>query len=94
LWLLEVTTGKIRKIDADELYTPGAFRNLFGNWSADSRWIVYNKVNATFFKQIFIFSVEEGKSYPVTDGMSDASSPVFDPEGKYLVFWLPQMPVR
>ncbi|HWS00549.1 MAG TPA: PDZ domain-containing protein, partial [Prolixibacteraceae bacterium] len=85
-WLLEVTTCKIRKIDADELYTPGAFRNLFGNWSSDSRWIAYNKVNATFFKQVFIYSVEEGKTYPVTDGMSDASSPVFDPEGKYLVF--------
>ncbi len=85
-WLMEVATGKIRKIASDDLYVPGPFRDLFGNWSADSRWITYTKVNATFFKQIFIYSVEEGKSFPVTDGLSDASSPIFDPEGKYLIF--------
>jgi tricorn protease len=85
-YLLDVASGNIKKIDADELYVPGPFRNIFGNWAADSRWIAYTKVNSTFFKQVFIYSVEQGKSYAVTDGFSDASSPVFDPEGKYLIF--------
>jgi len=85
-YLLEVANGSIKKIDADELYVPGPFRKHFGNWSGDSRWIAYTKVNATFFKQVFIYSVEQGKSYAVTDGLSDTDSPIFDPDGKYLIF--------
>jgi len=85
-YLLEVASGTIKTIDADELYIPGAFRNIHGNWSGDSRWITYTKVTATHFKQVFIYSVEQGKSFPVTDGLSDADSPVFDPDGKYLIF--------
>ncbi len=85
-YLLEVASGTIKKIDSDELYIPGAFRNIFGDWSSDSRWIAYTKVIATHFKQVFIYSVEQGKSYAVTDGLSDANSPVFDPDGKFLFF--------
>lgn len=86
LHLMEVETGNISKIDADELYIPGAFRQLFSHWSPDSRWIAYTKVTSTHFKQIFIYSVEQGRSFPVTDGLSDAACPVFDPEGKFLIF--------
>jgi len=85
-YLLEIASGTIKKIDADELYIPGAFRNIFGNWSADSRWIAYTKVTSTHFKQVYIYSVDQAKSYAVTDGLSDADSPIFDPEGKYLLF--------
>lgn len=85
-YLLEVASGTIKKIDADEMYVPGPFRNIFGNWAADSRWIAYTKVNSTFFKQVYVYSVEQGKSFHVTDGLSDADSPVFDPDGKYLLF--------
>jgi tricorn protease len=85
-YLLEVASSTIKKIDSDELYVPGPFRNLFGHWSSDSRWIAYTRVNSTFFKQVYIYSVEQGKSFAVTDGLSDADSPVFDPDGKYLLF--------
>ncbi len=85
-YLLDITASTIKKIDADELYVPGPFRNHFGDWSGDSRWITYTKVTSTQFKRIYIYSVEQGKSYAVTDGLSDASSPVFDPDGKYLLF--------
>ncbi len=85
-YLFEVSSGNIKKIDADDLYTPGPFRNLLGNWSSDSRWITYTRVTATQFKRVFIYSVEQGKSFPITDGLSDADYPVFDPEGKYLMF--------
>ena len=85
-YILEVATGTIKKVDTDELYVPGPFRNIFGHWSSDSRWIAYTKVTSTHFKQVFIYSVEHGKSFSVTDGLSDADSPVFDPDGKYLLF--------
>ncbi|MDO8952837.1 MAG: PDZ domain-containing protein [Draconibacterium sp.] len=85
-YLLDAASGTIKKIDSDELYVPGPFRNLFGHWSADSRWIAYTKVTSTHFKQVFIYSAEQGKSFAVTDGLSDADSPIFDPDGKYLLF--------
>ncbi|MBS1935250.1 MAG: PDZ domain-containing protein, partial [Bacteroidetes bacterium] len=87
LFLLDITTGAIKKIDSDEYYTPGAFRGLFGDWSFDSKWITYTKVTSTQFKKVFLYSVDEGKSYPVTDGLSDASSPCFSKNGKYLYFF-------
>jgi tricorn protease len=77
---------KITKIDADELYTPGAFRDIFGDWSSDSKWIVYTKVLKTNFRSIWLYSVDQQKSFPVTDGLSDASEPVFDPSGNYIFF--------
>lgn len=85
-YLMDTNTGAARKIDADNLYVPGPFRNIHGNWSSDSRWIAYTKVTSTHFRKIYVYSVDEGKSYPVTDGLSDADSPVFDPEGKYMIF--------
>lgn len=85
-YLIDSNTGAIKKIDADDLYVPGAFRNIHGNWSSDSRWIAYTKVTSTHFRKVYIYSIDEGKSYPITDGLSDADSPSFDPEGKYLIF--------
>ncbi len=87
LYLLEVSTSTIKKIDSDELYAPGPFRDIFSDWAFDSNWFTYTKVTSTYFKQVFMYSIKKGKSYPVTDGMSDASDPVFDPSGKYLYFF-------
>ncbi len=87
LYALDVASGVSKKIDSDELYIPGAFRELFGDWSADSKWIAYSKVLDTNFKKILLYSVDQGKSFAVSDGLSDASEPVFDPNGKYLYFF-------
>lgn len=86
IYVIDVTTGVTKKIDADELYSPGVFRELFGNWSADSKWIAYDKLTETNFKRVYLYSIEQGKSYAVTDGLSDASEPKIDPSGKYLYF--------
>jgi len=87
IFLLDVATGDIKKIDADELYVPGPFRDIFGDWSADSKWIAYTKVTATQFKKVLLYSVDEQKSYAITDGLSDASEPTFSRNGKYLYFF-------
>jgi tricorn protease len=87
LYVLDVASGDIKKIDADELYVPGPFRDIFSNWSADSRWIAYTKVTGTQFKKVLLYSVDEQKSYAVTDGLSDASEPQFSHDGKYLYFF-------
>ncbi len=85
-YMMDVGSGDINKIDSDDLYVPGAFRDLFGSWSPDSRWIAYTRVTNTNFRQAFIYSVDEKKSYELTDGLSDATEPVFDRGGKFLYF--------
>jgi tricorn protease len=87
LYIIDIESSAIRKIDTDELYYPGVFRDIFGDWSSDSKWIIYTKLLGTNFRMIFLFSLEQQKSFPVTDGMSDASDPVFDPNGKYIYFF-------
>lgn len=87
LYMLDLISGSIKKIDSDYLYVPGAFRQMFGDWSHDSKWIAYTKILGTHFSKIFLYSVDEGKSYPLTDGLSDAREPVFDKSGKYLYFF-------
>jgi tricorn protease len=87
LYLLDVESGEIEKITADELYTPGAFRDVHGDWSQDSRWITYGIITATHFSRVYLYNVESKQSYPVSDGLSDAADPVFDRGGKYLYFF-------
>lgn len=87
LYIADIESGIITKVDSDELYQPGVFRNLSGDWSSDSKWFVYTKVLKTYFKAVYLYSTGEMKSFPVTDGLSDASGPVFDPSGDYLYFF-------
>ena len=35
-------------------------------------------------RSVYVYSLENGENHAVTDGMSDATSPVFDRGGKYL----------
>lgn len=87
LYILDLATGAIKKVDADELYTPGVFRDISGDWSADSKWIAYTKVTGTQYQRVYVYSVDQQSSYPVTDGLSDASEPHFDRNGKFLYFF-------
>jgi tricorn protease len=87
LYVLDIASGVITKIDADELYTPGVFRDISGNWSADSKWIAYTRLTSTQFQQVYLYSVVQQKSFAVTDGLSDASEPKFGRDGKYLYFF-------
>lgn len=87
LYIIDIELNTIKKIDSDEIYAPGPFRDICGDWSSDSRWIIYTRLLKTNFKKIFLYSVDQQKSFPVTDGLSDASNPVFDPRGEYIYFF-------
>ena len=52
LWLLDITSSSIKKVDADEMYFPGPFREMHGDWSSDSKWIVYTKMLNSFFRVV------------------------------------------
>ena len=87
LFVIDTESGAIKKISSDMLYSPGVFRDIFGSWSFDSKWISYTKVLETNFKMVYLYSIDQDKSFAVTDGLSDASEPIFDPSGKYLYFF-------
>ena len=56
------------------------------DWSPDSRWLAYTKPLKSWLRAVFVYSLEEGKSHQVTDGLSDARFPLFDKGGKYIYF--------
>lgn len=84
LWYIDLETEKAVKIDHDTYDHPQ--RSLDHTWSPDSEWIVYSKRLKNHLHAIFAYSLKEGKSFQLTDGLSDAISPAFDKNGKYLYF--------
>ncbi|MBW2558943.1 MAG: PD40 domain-containing protein [Deltaproteobacteria bacterium] len=84
LYVLEVKTGKVKKIASEYRY--GAIKTLDSSWSPDSRWIAYTLYTKANMQQAFVYSLKKGVSSAVTDGMSDVTSPVFDENGRYLYF--------
>ncbi len=82
LWMVDIGAKKPVRVDKDR-YWSGA---MTYSWSPDSKWLAYSKSLANYMGAIFLYSLENGKSVQVTDGMSDAQYPVFDADGKYLYF--------
>lgn len=83
VWYVTVDpAGTPVKVDSD--YYEGANFNV--GWSPDSKWMVYTKQLPSFLHVVWVYSVDQGKSFQVTDGMSDALYACFDASGKYLYF--------
>ncbi len=84
LWLVDVPSGKPVLID-QSIYS--SFSTRFNQaWSPDSKWITYQRDLNNQLDAIFLYSLDTHKSTQVTDGMSDATNPVFDQNGKFLYF--------
>ena len=84
LWTVDVPGGKPVLVDKG-IY--GSWGPDFGPaWSPDSKWLAYHRDLENQMRAIFVYSLETHKFTQVTDGMSDAFSPAFDPNGKYLYF--------
>lgn len=87
LYWIDLKSGKCRKIGADYSYLPGEFPDFKANWSPDSKWITYALSTPSLMHRVYVYSIEQDKAYPVTDGLSDTVDPVFDKNGKYLYFF-------
>jgi len=85
LWYVDVDGGKPVKVDT-------AIRSGFSptigdvSWSPDSKWIAYSRDLENQLLAIFFYSLDSHTSTQITDGMSDAHHPVFDPNGKFAYF--------
>ena len=87
LYWMDVEKGSIKKIASEYIYQPGTFGRIRGIWSPDSKWIAYTVNTAAYIEKVYLYTIEKDKSYPVTDGLSDVSDPVFDQSGKYIYFF-------
>jgi tricorn protease len=83
LWYVDLDDKKPVRI-AKDLYYPGT--EMTPAWSPDSQWIAYTRRLKNYLGAIFVYSIGGATSTQITDGMSDAESPVFDKDGKYLYF--------
>jgi tricorn protease len=86
LFWIDLGSGQVKKIASEPLYKPTRSRMLRPAWSPDSKWIVYALGNKAAYHTIYAYELAGGKSRPITDGLSDATDPVFDAGGKYLYF--------
>jgi tricorn protease len=88
LFWIDLASGAVKKIASEPVYGPSALRSLKASWSADSQWIAYALTNRSAYRTVYVYSLADDKSHAVTDGLSDATEPVFDPSGKYLFFFV------
>ncbi|MBX3118517.1 MAG: PD40 domain-containing protein [Fimbriimonadaceae bacterium] len=87
LWVIDVETGANKAIDEQPYLASDFTTPMNPSWSHDSKWITYTRQLKSRLGAVFVYSMESGKSTQITDGMSDAASPSFDRNGKYLYFY-------
>ena len=85
LWYIDLDNPKPKLIDTD--YFGGFAETQFQQtWAPDNKWIAYTRQLPSGLHAVFVYSLEQSKTFQVTDGMSDAQYPSFDKNGKYLYF--------
>ena len=87
LFWLELATGSIQKISSEPFYGPARAKFIQHVWSPDSKWIAYTQSSKSLIQSVRVYSIDQKKSFPITDGLSDVNDPVFDASGKYLYFF-------
>jgi tricorn protease len=88
LFWIDLASGAVNRIASEPLYGPADLRSLRAAWSPDSQWIAYALGNRTEYRTVYVYSLADKKAHAVTDGLSDATEPVFDASGKYLFFFV------
>lgn len=83
LWLVDITAESAVRVDSS---TYSAQESWSAKFSPDSRFLTYWKRMKNRAGEVFIYDLVQKKSFPVTDGVTHAQLPVFDPNGKYLYF--------
>jgi tricorn protease len=85
LFWIDLASGASKKVASEAVYGP--VQTIGPAWAPDSKWIAYTLSSRTYIRQVHVYSLDQDKSYPVTDGLSDVSEPSFDASGKYLYFF-------
>ena len=81
---IDLDAGAVKVVAAEPIYGPN--NTMSANWSPDSRWLAYTVSTRAGIQTIQLYSLDQDKAAPLTDGLAEAGSPVFDAGGKYLYF--------
>jgi len=85
LWYVDLDSPQPKLIDTD--YFGGFSQSQFSQtWSPDNKWIAYTRQLPSGLHAVFVYSLDQSKTFQITDGMSDAMYPAWDKNGKYLYF--------
>lgn len=87
LYWIDLGSGTTKKIGSEYLYGPTRARTIHHVWSPDSKWVAYTLNTRAYIQTVYAYSIEQDKSSPITDGLSEVTEPVFDESGKYLYFF-------
>lgn len=82
LYIVDMNTGSPKLVDKDERELISAY-----SWSPDGKWLAYTRKMQNGLKSVFLYDTQTGKSRRVTSNFYNDSTPVFDPEGRYLYFY-------
>lgn len=65
----------------------GSVNFTTASWSPDGNWLAYASGNPNWYSSIHLYSLEDGRTYRVTDEYTHSFDPQFDPEGRFL-YWI------
>ncbi len=90
LYYINIATKKIIKVDKayyQNIDIDQDEKAIYDfNWSPDSRFIAYSKMDSDFVTKIYIYSLEDGKVHKISGELFNDFEPVFSKDGKYLFF--------
>jgi tricorn protease len=55
-------------------------------WSPDNKWIVYTRPEEKQMTTVYLYSVDQKKSWPITDGWFPSFNATFSADGKFVFF--------
>ena len=84
-YLLDIASGESKKVFFSAYL--GSVKFVSASWSPDSRWLAYASGNPNWFSSIYLYSLDNGKTYRITDEFIHCDNPQFDPGGRYL-YWI------
>jgi tricorn protease len=82
----DIDNDQLKKVDKQKWMYQGALDNFSVSWSSDSRYIAYSKELDSRTNAVAVYDTKDGKVSQLTSGYYSDTSPVFDPDGKYLYF--------
>ncbi|MEO7084804.1 MAG: PDZ domain-containing protein [Gemmatimonadaceae bacterium] len=83
-YVIDVKTGVAKLVGSNNVYGPAGQSEMTHAWSPDSKWLAYTANIKSLVTALSVYNVAENKSYRVTDGLSEVSTPAFDKSGRYL----------
>ncbi len=78
---VDIETKTVTEVDQSRVWEFNEYA-----WSPDSRWITYSKAETEGMARVYLYSIADKKSTPVTDSWYASTQPVFSRDGKYLFF--------